>query len=85
MGVDADFSGVVLVIGLDWLVAVAGAGLGINMDSNDMSLSSLGRFGRRPSRDASRDIPTAKHFFKRQNWQLLRENGVISHCCWFVH
>lgn len=47
--------------------------------------SSLGRFGRRPRRLASRDIPTAKHFLSRQNWQLLRLNGVISHCCWFVH
>ena len=49
------------------------------------SLSSLTRLGRRPRRDASRDIPTAKHFFRRQNWQLLRLKGVISHCWLLVH
>lgn len=34
------------------------------------------------------DIPTAKHFFSRQNWQLFRLNRVISHfpsfAQWFV-
>jgi hypothetical protein len=32
-----------------------------------ISLSSLALLGLRPRRDASRDMPTAKHFFKRQN------------------
>ena len=30
-------------------------------------------------------MPTSKHFFKRQYWQLLRVKGVISHFSSLAH
>jgi len=32
-----------------------------------------------------RDMPTAKHFLRRQYWQLLRVMGVMSHFSLFEH
>ena len=43
----------------------------------------------KPRSSPSLDMPTAKHFFRRQYWQLLRLKGVISHFSslehrWFI-
>jgi hypothetical protein len=43
------------------------------------------RLGTRPNRTASRLMPAAMHFLRRQYWHRFRLTLWIAHCWFFVH